>query len=266
MMKYEFLVAGIHMIFLVPEMLDVPDNFQPFLIPTIPYEATSDSTPEMVLEVTIQSSDHAADPFLDQPQKKKDREGPPYYQMRMTRESFRSFASCGHWLNYLKFGEMLLPYKRVILHASAILYDGKAYLFVAPSGGGKSTQAEIWRRCYGSEILNGDKVILNLSEEEITVYGSPVAGSSGIYQNRSAPLGAIFVIKKAAFNRLFPIQGFHRLLVLYNAAVKSVKDDKINECLLDELREISDKIPLYHYYCTNGRSAARDLHNELFGD
>lgn len=266
MIRYEFLVAGINMIFLFPEKIKVPDNFLPFLLTIPSYGESSPSTPEMVLEVTIQSSDFVADFFMNQPQKRRGQDNRYWYRVFMSEQTFTDFATYGHWLNFFRFEELLLPYKRIILHASAILYDGKAYLFVAPSGGGKSTQAKNWEDCYGSEILNGDKVILELGKDRILAHGSPVAGSSKIYKKKEAPLAGIFVIKKSDHNQLTPVKGFHKLLILYNAAVKSMQDDKINETLLDELRVIADRIPLYHFYCTKGRSAARELHRILFGD
>lgn len=76
-------------------------------------------------------------------------------------EAFReSFSQNANWLLYLAPERMLIKRERVILHASAVLYEGFAYLFTAPSGGGKSTQARIWENHLHAEVMNGDKVIL----------------------------------------------------------------------------------------------------------
>ena len=50
---------------------------------------------------------------------------------------------------------------RVILHSSFISRQGEGILFTAPSGTGKSTQADLWKRHEeGVTIINGDRSIL----------------------------------------------------------------------------------------------------------
>lgn len=42
------------------------------------------------------------------------------------------------------FNKKILKYNAIFLHSSAILYKGKAYLFSADSGVGKSTHTKLW--------------------------------------------------------------------------------------------------------------------------
>ena len=97
---------------------------------------------------------------------------------------------------------MLYRYDTILLHAAALLYEGKAYLFVAPSGTGKTTHIMLWKKCLGEKmaILNGDKPFLRLQNGEITVYGSPWKGKEGYGMNASAPLGGVFLLDRAAEN------------------------------------------------------------------
>lgn len=46
-------------------------------------------------------------------------------------------------------------YKSYILHSSYIVYQEQAILFSAPSGTGKSTQADLWKKYRDIEIING---------------------------------------------------------------------------------------------------------------
>ena len=77
----------------------------------------------------------------------------------------------------------------VMFHSSYIKTERGAILFTAPSGTGKSTQAELWRRYRGARVINGDCSIIRRTKDGITVFGLPFSGTSGICINESAPLG-----------------------------------------------------------------------------
>lgn len=47
-----------------------------------------------------------------------------------------------------------------ILHSAYIRHRGRAILFSAPSGTGKSTQASLWAQYAGAEIINGDRCFI----------------------------------------------------------------------------------------------------------
>ena len=57
----------------------------------------------------------------------------------------------------------LLKNHGFMLHASAVEVDGKAYLFSASSGTGKSTHTKLWQEYFGYDkalIINDDKPAL----------------------------------------------------------------------------------------------------------
>jgi len=93
----------------------------------------------------------------------------------------------------------LLRNKGFMIHASAISIDDKAYLFVAPSEGGKSTAI---RLLYGQEsILADDSIILLKKGTDYYVYQTPFKEKQWWVKKSQKPysLGAIFFIKKANF-------------------------------------------------------------------
>ena len=59
-------------------------------------------------------------------------------------------------------------------------------LFSGPSGIGKSTQAALWQRYAGAEIVNGDRALVR--PDTGTVSGVFYAGTSGISRNVTASL------------------------------------------------------------------------------
>ena len=99
----------------------------------------------------------------------------------------------------------LLKFHRCIFHGAAFLWEGKAYIFTAQSGTGKSTQLSNWETLYGSDIqiMNGDKPVLGAIDGKIMVYPSPWKGKEGLGDDSlSAPLGGIIILEQGKENRI----------------------------------------------------------------
>ena len=71
------------------------------------------------------------------------------------------------------FAMEILRFEGFQFHASAVMLDGRAYLFSAPPGTGKSTHTEKWCRLFGAEIINDDKPVLRRINGDWMVYGTP---------------------------------------------------------------------------------------------
>lgn len=95
----------------------------------------------------------------------------------------------------------------LLIHSSAILYKGKAYLFQGKSGTGKSTHARMWlENIPGATLLNDDHPIIRISDDGIAkAYGSPWSGKTHCYKNVSAPIGAFVRIVRSETNYLQPL-------------------------------------------------------------
>ncbi len=104
----------------------------------------------------------------------------------------------------------------LLLHAAAVVSDGRAYLFQGKSGTGKSTHAGLWlRHIAGTELLNDDNPVVRIGSDGVaTAYGSPWSGKTPCYRNASAPVGAFVRIVRAADNelrRLTPLRAYASL-------------------------------------------------------
>lgn len=92
--------------------------------------------------------------------------------------------------------------RRLLAHGAIIEFEGRAYLFTAPSGTGKSTHIRLWRQYLGDavRVINGDKPFVRIPErrEELpVVYGTPWAGKEGWQCNDSAPLAGIALLSRS---------------------------------------------------------------------
>lgn len=103
-----------------------------------------------------------------------------------------------------KISDAMIPYDRVFFHGAAFLWRGKAWIFTAQSGTGKTTQFLLWKELFGDEIqiINGDKPVLRFDNDGITVYPSPWNGKEGMGQLISAPLGGIVLLQQSSSDKI----------------------------------------------------------------
>jgi len=105
---------------------------------------------------------------------------------------------------YRKLCDRLIERDVLLFHSSAIEADGKAYLFTAPSGTGKSTHTRLWREVFGDRVrmINDDKPLLRFGENGVTVFGTPWDGKHRLSENVSAPVRGIAVLSRGEENRI----------------------------------------------------------------
>ena len=155
------------------------------------------------------------------------------------------------------FCRSLIPYGRFFLHASAIVVDGAAYLFSAPSGTGKSTHTAMWReRLPESYILNDDKPVIQVQKEEITVWGTPFAGKTNLQVNREVPLKGICFLKQGSENRIRQVTDDEALALLLRNTWRPRENDRMNQ-LLDMMEQVVTQINMYEMSCTREPEAAK---------
>ena len=151
-----------------------------------------------------------------------------------------------------------------ILHASYILYDGRAILFTAPSGTGKSTQARFWSEERGAEIVNGDRVLVTKRNGCFYANGIYACGTSGICKNITAPIAAVVFLEQGECNMRNDIPA--RLLFLrilcecsYNMS-DTVQYEKITELVSDMI----NTVPTVCYRCQKSPVAVSALERILW--
>lgn len=101
-----------------------------------------------------------------------------------------------------EFSRKVIRFHTMLIHSSALILDGKAYLFSAGSGVGKSTHTQLWLSRFGDRvhIMNDDKPVVRICDEGVFACGTPFDGGSGIALNESYPLGAIIFLERGERN------------------------------------------------------------------
>ena len=156
------------------------------------------------------------------------------------------------------FAEYLFHKDILLLHGSTVALDGKAYLFTARCGTGKSTHTRLWREVFGPRavMVNDDKPFLQITEHSIIAYGSPWSGKHGLASNIAAPLQGICILERGPENRIHPISIAEAMPMLQHQ-VSPPTDPKLAHQLQTLLDRLAAQVPLWRMECTKDPQAAQ---------
>lgn len=155
----------------------------------------------------------------------------------------------------------LLLNGKAILHSSYITYENQGIVFTGPSGMGKSTQAELWKKVFPAdvEIINGDRSVLGVEDGKINVYGIPFCGSSKISKNKSVPLKGIVVLRQGKENKIYRMDQKTAIKTLFSECSVNIWDCTGVERLLRILEGITRQVPVWCLSCLPDASAVHML-------
>ena len=184
-------------------------------------------------------------------------------QVYFTDESYEVMSDFRYMWNSVSLGQLLLPFNILLFHASYISVNGEAILFTANCGVGKSTQADLWRKYKGAEVINGDKAGVSVEEDGVYAHGLPFCGTSGICKNKSMPLKAIVLLGQAPENTIRQVTGIEAIQsLLGNIYLDYIAPGETQKCV-DVLLNLLNTVPVYRLDCTPDERAVETLALQL---
>ena len=160
-----------------------------------------------------------------------------------------------------KFAEFLLNRNTLLFHGSTVELDGRAYLFTAKCGTGKSTHTRLWRQVFPeARMVNDDKPFLEITETGVMAHGSPWSGKHGLSSNISVPLQGICILERGPENKIRPISPEDAMEMLL-AQGYCPPDRK--EQFLALTRSLSRLVPLWSMECAKDPEAAKISHQAM---
>jgi len=210
------------------------------------YEYTGEEAPKFVAQMTEQ--DILAE------QQKTDEKYPPAY--------FESLAVFRKLLDY-----SLAHCDGIVFHSSAIMVDGNAYLFTAPSGTGKSTHTRLWREMLGDKavMINDDKPMVRFIDGDFYVYGTPWNGKHNLDTNTRAKVKAICKISQSKENSIRRANSAEMLLTILNQTIRPTETVGMDK-LLNLIEKLLTSVDLYCLGCNISREAAELSYKTMSGE
>lgn len=164
------------------------------------------------------------------------------------------------------FYRQLLKFDGIMLHSSAVVVDGKTYLFSAHSGVGKSTHTKLWLDLFGDRalILNDDKPALRNIRGVWHAFGTPWSGKDDLSRNDGFPIVGIAVVERSEHNSIGPFKGAKAVFALYEQ-VQRAPDRELRAKLLEHLDGLMTLVPVWQLKCNMDPQAAVVAYEAMSG-
>lgn len=164
-----------------------------------------------------------------------------------------------HFWGRIDLPHILISHRRLMLHCSYIISNGKAILFCGKSGIGKSTQAELWKNFAGAEIINGDKAVVYSENGKLYAASLPIAGTSNICSNKTAEVKAIVILSQNTKNEAEEVSTSEKISLLASNCLFDVwRDGEIID-VIELCSEFFQLAEVIKYGCLPDNSAVEEL-------
>jgi len=165
------------------------------------------------------------------------------------------------------FYRSLLQHDGFLLHSSAVVVDGKAYLFSAPCGTGKSTHTKLWLKVFGDRayILNDDKPALRLEDGAWYAYGTPWSGKHDLSTNVRVPVAGICFLQRGSENKIRPFGGAKAVFAFLEQTARP-PETALRTCLMDLLQKFMESVPVWLLECNMEPQAAVVSYEAMSGE
>ena len=150
-----------------------------------------------------------------------------------------------------------------VLHSSYIRWGDRGIVFTAPSGTGKSTQADLWQRLRNARILNGDRSAVRVTENGVRVCGIPFSGSSTYCENVTSSLAAVVYLKQAPETKIRQLHGAEAFCRVWEGVSVNTWERQDMLAVSATVEQVLLQVPVYELACTPDESAVIALEGAL---
>jgi len=136
----------------------------------------------------------------------------------------------------------------LVVHGSAVVIDGRGYVFFGPSGAGKTTLSRWWRAT-GALLLNDDRVaIYRHANGAWQVAGTPWHGEEPVVSPESAPLHGVVRLRQANANRVVALDRLAALAELTACSLVPFFSRTSIDQAMALLEALEDQVALFEFH------------------
>lgn len=157
----------------------------------------------------------------------------------------------------IAFSQVILLRKGVSIHASSVVLDDRAFLFLGKSGTGKSTHSALWLKNFpDASLLNDDNPAVRIEDGVPVVYGTPWSGKTPCYKNERYRLAGIARLNQADYNRFTYRQDTEAFLTILPSCSVFRCDGMLRDALYDTVASLAEMIVTGELECLPDDEAA----------
>ncbi len=152
----------------------------------------------------------------------------------------------------------------LFFHSSTIKYNNLGIAFSAKSGTGKSTHRRLWEKYGNATVINDDKNIITLGEDnKLYITPNPWCGKHMRQNNIVSTLDAIVFLYQSKENVVSEISKSKAFkLLLGQIMVPNDKNEEKWNKIVDKLLEL----PIYYYGCNMEKEAFEVIKERIMND
>ena len=133
----------------------------------------------------------------------------------------------------------------MLMHASSVVLDGRAYLFTGVSESGKTTISRLAPP--DAHVLTDEMSFIRLEDGAYYAYGTPFAGElAKPGENLRAPLAAIHLLAKGPDNRIEPMGPAEAVRTVMANVLYFARDDALTAQVFDNAIALATAVPVRH--------------------
>ena len=166
-----------------------------------------------------------------------------------------------------QFYRQLLELGGMMLHSSAVEYDGYAYLFSGPSGMGKSTHTGLWCSVFDSaRVINDDKPALRRIDGVWHAYGTPWSGKTRLNINTKVKVAGICFLERGKENKIRRLSQKEAIInIIAQTTRKKLTEVNMN-ALLNTVEQLLLDVPVFEMECLPDVDAVYTAYNAMNPD
>ena len=131
----------------------------------------------------------------------------------------------------------------MLMHASSVAQDGRAWVFTGVSGAGKTTISRLAPP--DAHILTDEMSFIRPEDGNYFAHGTPFSGELGRPgENLRAPLAGVFLLAQGPENRIDPLSPAEAVRALMTNILYFARDDALTARVFDNAIALAARVPV----------------------